>query len=331
MHLPSRSDTICALATAPGSAALAVIRVSGPASLAIAQQVFRTGQGKRKNFETIRPYSLHYGQVVEDARVIDEVLLSVFRSPHSFTGEDSIEISCHGSVFIQQEILRILQRSGARMAEAGEFTLRAFLNGKMDLSQAEAVADLIASEHASAHQAALQQLRGGYSDTMQALRRQLIDFASLLELELDFAEEDVEFANRDQLLGLVQGLQREVIRLQQSFAAGNVMKNGVPVLIAGKPNVGKSTLLNALLNEERAIVSDIAGTTRDVIEDHLVIDGIRFRFMDTAGLRQTSDHIEQLGVERTLQQAGKAAVLVYVCDPAQSNPEDALQEIHALR
>lgn len=319
MHLPNRTDTICALATAPGMGALAVIRISGKETFPTLSRLFITMKGKSKDFGAVRPYSIHYGQIMEDGKVVDEVLISIFKNPHSFTGEDVAEISCHGSVFIQQAILQLLQRNGIRMAEAGEFTLRAFLNGKMDLSQAEAVADLISAQHAGAHKAALQQLRGGYSSTIRDLRTRLVDFASLIELELDFAEEDVEFANRDKLLELVQELQREVKKLQESFASGNVMKNGVPVLIAGKPNVGKSTLLNALLNEERAIVSDIAGTTRDVIEDHLVIDGIRFRFMDTAGIRHTDDTIEKIGVERTLQHAAKASIIIYLCDPAQSD------------
>ena len=331
MHLPSRTDTICALATPPGMGALAVIRISGMQAFKIVSSIFLTMKGKTKDFHTVRPYSIHYGQLKEENRVIDEVLISVFKTPHSFTGEDIIEISCHGSVYVQQEVLQLLQRHGARMAEPGEFTLRAFLNGKIDLSQAEAVADLISAEHASAHKAALQQLRGGYSNIIQQLRQQLLDFASLIELELDFAEEDVEFANREKLMELVQGLLREIRKLQESFASGNVMKNGIPVLIAGKPNVGKSTLLNALLNEERAIVSEIAGTTRDVIEDHLTIDGIRFRFMDTAGIRATEDTIEKIGVERTMLHAGKAAVIIYICDPAQSDPISLEKEMSELR
>ncbi len=330
MHLPSRNDTICALASPPGTGALAVIRLSGAASLSIISEIFSTMKGKPKDFRQLRPYSIHYGQVLDKGRVLDEVLVSLFKKPHSFTGEDIIEISCHGSLYIQQELLRVLQSHGARLAEPGEFTLRAFLNGKIDLSQAEAVADLIASQHAGAHKAALQQLRGGYSNTIRELRGRLIDFASLIELELDFAEEDVEFANRDKLLELVSELQREVKKLQESFASGNVMKNGVPVLIAGKPNVGKSTLLNALLNEERAIVSDIAGTTRDVIEDHLVIDGIRFRFMDTAGIRHTEDSIEKMGVERTLQHAAKATIIIYLCDPSQSEAAELQRELESL-
>lgn len=330
MHLPNRADTICALATAPGMGALAVIRISGKETFPILSRLFLTMKGKQKDFSAVRPYSIHYGQIRDAEKVVDEVLISIFKTPHSFTGEDIAEISCHGSVYIQQAILQLLQRQGIRMAEAGEFTLRAFLNGKMDLSQAEAVADLISAQHAGAHKAALQQLRGGYSSSIRELRTRLIDFASLIELELDFAEEDVEFANRDKLLELVTDLQKEVRKLQESFAEGNVMKNGVPVLIAGKPNVGKSTLLNALLNEERAIVSDIAGTTRDVIEDHLVIDGIRFRFMDTAGIRQTEDTIEKIGVERTLQHAAKASIIIYLCDPSQSTPAELKQELEQI-
>jgi tRNA modification GTPase len=331
MHLPNRNDTICALATAPGQAALAVIRVSGPEAIPISGRLFQTMKGRAKDLQKASPYSIHYGKLMDGEDVVDEVLLSIFRSPRSFTGEDVVEISCHGSVYIQQRLLQLLQRSGCRMAEAGEFTLRAFLNGKMDLSQAEAVADLISAEHSGAHKAALQQLRGGYSHTMQALRTRLIDFASLIELELDFAEEDVEFANRDKLQQLVSELLQEVTALQASFASGNVMKQGVPVIIAGKPNVGKSTLLNALLNEERAIVSDIAGTTRDVIEDQMVIDGIRFRFMDTAGIRETEDTIEKIGVERTMAHAAKASILMYLCDPEQSSAEALTAELDHLK
>lgn len=331
MNIGNREDTICALATAPGMAALAVIRLSGNKSFSIINALFTTIKGKKKDFTTLRPYSIHFGKIIDREQVIDEVLISVFKGPHSYTGEDIIEISCHGSTYIQQSILQLLIRSGARMAEPGEFTLRAFLNGKLDLSQAEAVSDLISSGHASAHKVAMQQLRGGYSDTMQQLRQQLVDFASLIELELDFAEEDVEFANREKLTSLVEGLLVEIRKLQKSFIEGNVLKTGVSVLIAGKPNVGKSTLLNALLNEERAIVSDIAGTTRDVIEDYLVIDGIQFRFMDTAGIRHSADVIEQMGVERTHQHAQKAAVIIYVADPEQSDAGEIRKEISALQ
>ncbi|MEN9332039.1 MAG: hypothetical protein RLZZ94_1129 [Bacteroidota bacterium] len=331
MHLPNQADTICALATAPGLGAIAVIRVSGPNTFPIVESVFKTKKGKVKNFESITSHTLHFGDIVLDNQTLDEVLVSVFKNPHSYTGQDTIEISCHGSTYIQQQILQLLQQKGARLAEPGEFTLRAFLNGKLDLSQAEAVADLISSQHASAHQTAMQQLRGGYSHAIQELRTQLLNFASLIELELDFAEEDVEFANRDQLSKLVNELLKSVHTLRESYATGNALKNGIPVVIAGKPNVGKSTLLNALLNDDKAIVSDIAGTTRDVIEDQLVIDGYRFRFMDTAGLRATGDVIEQLGVERSYEYARKANIILYLCDPAQSTAKEIEEEITDLQ
>ncbi len=331
MHLPNQADTICALATAPGLGAIAVIRVSGPNTFPIVESVFKTKKGKVKNFEIITSHTLHFGDIVLDDQTLDEVLISVFKNPHSYTGQDTIEISCHGSTYIQQQILQLLQQKGARLAEPGEFTLRAFLNGKLDLSQAEAVADLISSQHASAHQTAMQQLRGGYSHAIQELRTQLLNFASLIELELDFAEEDVEFANRDQLSKLVNELLKSVRTLRESYATGNALKNGIPVVIAGKPNVGKSTLLNALLNDDKAIVSDIAGTTRDVIEDQLVIDGYRFRFMDTAGLRATGDVIEQLGVERSYEYARKANIILYLCDPAQSTAKEIEEEITDLQ
>ncbi|CAN5514625.1 tRNA uridine-5-carboxymethylaminomethyl(34) synthesis GTPase MnmE [soil metagenome] len=331
MQIPSAADTICALATPSGAGALAVIRLSGKNAFAIGSALFRTKKGKQKNFESVKPYTLHFGNLMEESEIIDEVLVSVFKGPHSYTGEDTLEFSCHGSTFIQQRVLQQLQREGARMAEPGEYTLRAFLNGKLDLSQAEAVADLIAAEHASAHRSALQQLRGGYSTTIRHLRQQLIDFASLLELELDFAEEDVEFANRDHLKILVQTLLKEVRHLRQSFATGNALKQGIPVVIAGKPNVGKSTLLNALLNEEKAIVSEIAGTTRDVIEDHMIIEGLRFRFMDTAGIRITEDVIEKIGVERTFSNAGKASIVVYMIDPEKSDEVSVRAELIELK
>ena len=330
MHLPNQADTICALATAPGLGAIAVIRVSGPETFRIIETVFKTKKGKSKDFSSIKSHTLHFGDIILDNQTLDEVLISVFKNPHSYTGQDTIEISCHGSTYIQQQILQLLQQKGARLAEPGEFTLRAFLNGKLDLSQAEAVADLIASQHASAHQTAMQQLRGGYSHAIQELRTQLLNFASLIELELDFAEEDVEFANRDQLSKLVHELLKSVRTLRESYATGNALKNGIPVVIAGKPNVGKSTLLNALLNDNKAIVSDIAGTTRDVIEDQLIIDGYRFRFMDTAGLRSTGDAIEKLGVERSYEYARKASIIMYLCDPQQSTAEEILAEITDL-
>lgn len=331
MQLPDRSDTICALATAPGMGAIAVIRISGPKTFTILNSIFETKTNKSKDFNSVKSHTLHFGNIVFQNKVIDEVLLSVFKNPKSYTGEDTIEISCHGSTYIQQQLLQILQASGARLAEPGEFTLRAFLNGKLDLTQAEAVADLIASQHASAHTTAIQQLRGGYNSTIQALRQQLMDFASLIELELDFAEEDVEFANRDQLRALINGLLKEVKSLRNSFDTGNAMKNGIPVVIAGKPNVGKSTLLNALLNEEKAIVSEIAGTTRDVVEDQLVIHGYRFRFMDTAGIRHSTDTIEKIGVERTYSHTEKASIALYLCDPGQSKAEEIKNELEELK
>jgi tRNA modification GTPase len=326
-----QSDTICALATAPGAGAIAVIRISGTMAFAALEDFFFDSKGKSIDLFSSKPRKILLGNLVDQKQLIDEVLVSIFKGPHSYTGEDTVEISCHGSVFIQQQVLAILQRRGLRLAGPGEFTMRAFLNGKLDLSQAEAVGDLIAAEHGRAHQAAIQQLRGGYTLTIQHLRQQLIDFASLLELELDFAEEDVEFANREKLLNLVEVLLGEIRQLQMGFNAGNVLKNGIPVLIAGKPNVGKSTLLNALLNEDKAIVSEIAGTTRDVIEDHLVIDGLRFRFMDTAGIRQTDDTIERIGVERTMHYASKASIIVYLCDPDQSDADSLAVELEHIR
>lgn len=327
MRLSSESDTIYALATPAGSGALAVIRLCGKEAFNIGTQAFRTVKGKAPDFEKLKGYSIHFGHLLNENDVVDEVLMSVFKAPHSYTGEDILEFSCHGSIYIQQQILHLLNKLGARIADPGEFTRRAFLNGKLDLSQAEAVADLIASSHASAHKTALQQLRGGYSSLISALRGQLVDFASLLELELDFAEEDVEFANRDKLIELVNSLLSEIRKLRESFSQGNAMKEGIPVVIAGKPNTGKSTLLNALLNDERAIVSAIAGTTRDVIEDAMIIHGRKFRFMDTAGLRATEDVIEKIGVEKTYSHASKATLALYLCDPLQSSVPELLHEI----
>jgi tRNA modification GTPase len=331
MHLPDKVDTICALATAPGVGAIAVIRISGNKAFEVGSKIFQTKKGTIINFNEVKTHTLHFGNIVNEFEIIDEVLVSVFKNPNSYTGDDTLEISCHGSTYIQQKILEEIQKNGIRLATAGEFTLRAFLNGKLDLTQAEAVGDLIAAEHASAHKTAIQQLRGGYQTAMRELRQQLMDFASLLELELDFAEEDVEFANREQLKILIQGLLIEVNKLLNSFSTGNALKSGIPVVIAGKPNVGKSTLLNTFLNEEKAIVSDIAGTTRDVVEDQLVISGYRFRFIDTAGLRKTEDQIEKIGVERTYAQTEKASIILYLCDPGQSTPEEALNEIKALK
>ena len=304
------NDTIVALATPSGAGAIAVIRVSGPQAIEIVAPLFNSKS--KKDLREQATHTLHLGNIMDDARIIDEALISIFHGPKSYTGEHTIEISCHGSQYIQQEIIQLLIRRGCRSAEAGEFTLRAFLNGKMDLSQAEAVADLISSENAASHQMAMQQMRGGFSNEIQKLRQELLNFASLIELELDFAEEDVEFANRDEFQNLVTRIQQVLKKLIDSFAVGNVLKNGIPVAIVGEPNVGKSTLLNALLNEERAIVSDIAGTTRDTIEDEMSIGGIGFRFIDTAGIRETKDIIEGLGIKKTFEKISQAQVVIYL-------------------
>ena len=306
------NDTIVALATPSGAGAIAVIRVSGSEAIKIVAPLFKAKSNK--NIQDQPSHTLHLGNLMDGARILDEVLISIFHGPKSYTGEHTIEISCHGSSYIQQEIIQLLIRKGCRAAEAGEFTLRAFLNGKMDLSQAEAVADLISSENQASHQLAMQQMRGGFSNEIQKLRQELLDFASLIELELDFAEEDVEFANRDEFMRLVTKIQNVLKKLIDSFAVGNVLKNGIPVAIVGEPNVGKSTLLNALLNEERAIVSEIAGTTRDSIEDEISIGGVGFRFIDTAGIRETQDIIEGLGIKRTFEKIAQAQVVVFLLD-----------------
>ncbi|MAM17637.1 MAG: tRNA uridine-5-carboxymethylaminomethyl(34) synthesis GTPase MnmE [Gramella sp.] len=309
------NDTIVALATPAGAGAISVIRVSGPEAIKIIAPLFVAKS--KKPLEDQASHTIHLGNIMNGERTLDEVLVSVFRAPRSYTGEETVEISCHGSPYIQQEIIQLLIRKGCRSAEAGEFTLRAFLNGKMDLSQAEAVADLINSENAASHQMAMQQMRGGFSNEIQKLREELLNFASLIELELDFAEEDVEFANRDQFRELVSKIQTVLKRLIDSFATGNVLKNGIPVAIVGEPNVGKSTLLNALLNEERAIVSDIAGTTRDTIEDEMSIGGVGFRFIDTAGIRDTKDVVESIGIKKTFEKISQAQVVVYLVDSSQ--------------
>jgi len=303
------NDTIVALATASGAGAIAIIRLSGVKAIAIADSSFVSVKNK-KSLSSQNTHTIHLGHIVDDKRTIDEVLVSVFKNPNSYTGEDVVEISCHGSLYIQQEIIQLFLRKGCRMANAGEFTLRAFLNGKLDLSQAEAVADLIASDNEASHQIAMQQMRGGFSSEIAKLREELMNFASLIELELDFAEEDVEFADRTQFKTLIERIGFVLKRLIDSFAVGNVIKNGIPVAIVGEPNVGKSTLLNALLNEERAIVSDIAGTTRDTIEDELVIEGIGFRFIDTAGIRETKDVVESIGIKKTFEKMEQAQVVV---------------------
>ncbi|WP_300564652.1 tRNA uridine-5-carboxymethylaminomethyl(34) synthesis GTPase MnmE [Flavobacterium sp.] len=305
-------DTIVALATPSGAGAIAVIRISGNNAITIASNVFQSVSGK--DITKQKTHTLHLGHIVDDNKVLDQVLLSIFKGTNSYTGESTIEISCHGSTYIQQQIIQLLLRKGCRMAQAGEFTLRSFLNGKMDLSQAEAVADLISSDNEASHQIAMQQMRGGFSNEIAKLREELLNFASLIELELDFAEEDVEFADRTQFYELLNRIEFVLKRLIDSFAVGNVIKNGIPVAIVGEPNVGKSTLLNALLNEERAIVSDIAGTTRDTIEDELVIGGIGFRFIDTAGIRETKDVVESIGIKKTFEKIEQAQVVVYLID-----------------
>jgi tRNA modification GTPase len=306
----THSDTIVALATPSGAGAIAVIRISGKGTIPLVNSLFQSIRGK--DLSRQKTHTIHLGHIVDDTKTLDEVLLSIFKGPNSYTGEDVIEISCHGSPYIQQQIIQLLLRNGCRMADAGEFTLRAFLNGKLDLSQAEAVADLIASENEASHQIAMQQMRGGFSNEIKKLRDELLNFASLIELELDFAEEDVEFANRDQFKELLLRIRRVLKGLIDSFAVGNVIKNGIPVAIVGEPNVGKSTLLNALLNEERAIVSEIAGTTRDTIEDEISIGGIGFRFIDTAGLRDTQDVVESIGIKRTFEKIEQAQVVLFL-------------------
>ncbi|MCG2612387.1 tRNA uridine-5-carboxymethylaminomethyl(34) synthesis GTPase MnmE [Flavobacterium sp. SM15] len=317
------NDTIVALATPSGAGAIAVIRVSGKEAISIASGVFQSISGK--DITKQRTHTLHLGHIVDQGKVLDQVLLSIFKGTNSYTGENTVEISCHGSTYIQQQIIQLLLRKGCRMAQAGEFTLRSFLNGKMDLSQAEAVADLIASDNEASHQIAMQQMRGGFSNEIAKLREELLNFASLIELELDFAEEDVEFADRTAFHELVNRIEFVLKRLIDSFAVGNVIKNGIPVAIVGEPNVGKSTLLNALLNEERAIVSDIAGTTRDTIEDELVINGIGFRFIDTAGIRETQDHVESIGIKKTFEKIEQAQVVLYLVDGSQFNAESQLE------
>jgi tRNA modification GTPase len=305
-------DTIVALATPSGAGAIAVLRLSGNEAISIASNVFTSVSGK--DITRQKSHTLHLGHIESEGKIYDQVLLSIFKGPNSYTGENTIEISCHGSTYIQQQIIQLLLRKGCRMANAGEFTLRAFLNGKLDLSQAEAVADLVASDNEASHQIAMQQMRGGFSNEIAKLREELLNFASLIELELDFAEEDVEFADRSQFHDLLNRISFVLKRLIDSFAVGNVIKNGIPVAIVGEPNVGKSTLLNALLNEERAIVSDIAGTTRDTIEDELVISGIGFRFIDTAGIRETEDVVESMGIKKTFEKMELAQVVAYLFD-----------------
>jgi tRNA modification GTPase len=321
-------NTIVALATPSGAGAIAIIRLSGKDAITIAAEVFNSIRGKELSKQ--KSHTVHLGNIVDGNRIIDEVLATVFKNPNSYTGENVIEFSCHGSSYIQQEIIQLLLRKGCRMATAGEFTLQAFLNGKMDLSQAEAVADLIASDSKASHQLAIQQMRGGFSTEIEELRIQLLNFASLIELELDFSEEDVEFANREEFQKLIKKITILLKKLIDSFATGNVLKNGIPVAIVGRPNSGKSTLLNSLLNEERAIVSNIAGTTRDTIEDEITIGGIRFRFIDTAGLRDTTNEIEKIGVERALEKLEKSSIYIYLFDSTEMSVVEVKKELDSF-
>ncbi len=318
-------DTIVALSTPEGVGAIAVIRLSGEKAIDICNQVF-----SGKDLTKQSSHTLHFGTIKDEETILDEVVVSLFVGPRSFTGENVVEISCHGSPFIARQMMLLLTRKGARPASAGEFTKRAFMNGRFDLAQAEAVADLIASDSALAHQAALNQMRGGFSQQIKNLRAQLVHFASMIELELDFAEEDVEFASREELEQLVHNILTVIKDLAASFSLGNALKNGIPTVIAGKPNVGKSTLLNALLNEEKAIVSDIPGTTRDFIEDEINLKGITFRFIDTAGLRETTDKIEAMGVERTYAKMKQASLIIYVFDLKNDNRDAILADIKKL-
>lgn len=316
-------ETIVALATPSGVGAIGVIRLSGKQTFQVAERVFK---GKKLRLQ--ESHTIHFGTIrTEDGQILDEVLAFIFKGPNSYTGEDIIEFSCHGSPYIIDQILQLLIRNGARFAKPGEFTMRAYLNGKLDLSQAEAVGDLIAASSAGEHEFAMQQMRGGISKEISGLRQKLLDFASLIELELDFGEEDVAFADRKALSDLVDQIHGLVQKLIDSFSFGNAVKQGINTVIAGRPNAGKSTLLNALLNESRAIVSDIAGTTRDTIEEEMVIDGIRFRFIDTAGLRDAQDIIEAIGIEKTLEKVEQAAILLYVFDVVQTSPQQVQEDI----
>ena len=320
------SETIVALATPNGIGAIGVIRLSGPDAITIAQKVW-----KGKDLSKELSHTLHFGRIMDDGLELDEVVASLFIAPRSYTRENVVEISCHGSNYIIESIIKLFIKNGARAAKAGEFTLRAFLNGQLDLSQAEAVADLIASNSKASQQIALQQLRGGFSSELKTLRDQLVQFASLIELELDFAEEDVEFANRDQFKKLIHQIIKVTGSLIQSFELGNAIKNGVNTVIAGRPNAGKSTLLNALLNEERAIVSHIPGTTRDTIEEVLNINGINFRLIDTAGIREATDAIEQIGVQRTMEKISQSALLLYVFDAKEITAEELRSDLESLQ
>lgn len=321
-------ETIIAPATGNQSSAIAVIRVSGASAIQITDKIFKSKF--KKDLKKQKSHTLLFGDIVNSNEVIDEVLVAIFSKGKSFTGEETVEISCHGSTYIQNKIIDLYLENGARMATPGEFSMRAFKNGRFDLTQAEAIADLIASDSKASHDIAMKQMRGGISSKLTDLRKELIRFTALLELELDFTEEDVEFANRSELMALLTKIQKQVRELISSFAYGNAIKNGVPVAIVGKPNAGKSTLLNALLNEDRAIVSDIAGTTRDTIEEQVTIDGINFRFIDTAGIRETTDEIEQIGVQRALEKANSAKILLYLYNQKENSAEEMMTHLEKM-
>ena len=322
-------ETIIALATPNGLGAISVIRVSGKDAILITDKLFRSK--KNKVLSDQKSHTVHLGHLLKNNREIDEVLITLFKGPRSYTGEDTIEISCHGSTYIQKEIINLYLDNGVRSANPGEFTLRAFINGKMDLNQAEAVADLIASENEGSHKLAMQQMKSGFSNDLKKLRAELLHFSSMIELELDFSQEDVEFAEREEFKKLTKKIQSELKTLIDSFQSGNVLKNGISVAIAGKPNAGKSSLLNTLLNEDKAIVSDIPGTTRDSIEDSLVIEGVNFRFTDTAGLRETVDVIESKGIEKTKEKIKKAKILLYLFDCNDTNFREIESSINSFK
>ena len=329
--MTTTNDTIAAIATPPGMGAIAVLRISGSDAFVVLKKIFRTKKNTSIDIDNLQSHTMHFGTIVHNEVIIDEVLISIFKNPHSYTDDDTVEISCHGAVFIQQKILQIIISNGARMAAPGEFTMRAFMNKKLDLSQAEAVGELIASDSAARHRTALNQLRGGIKNEIQELRNELIHAASLLELELDFSEEDVEFVSRTDLKKLIQRIETKIVSLINSFETGNALRNGIPVVIAGSPNVGKSTLLNALLKEDRAIVSEIAGTTRDTIEETFFVEGIKFRFIDTAGIRHTTDTIEKIGIARTFEKIQQSAIVICLIDAAVTNAEQAKQFVNDIK
>ena len=322
-------DTIIALATPNGLGAISVLRISGKDAISITEKVFKSKNNKLLSKQ--KSHTVHLGHLLKNSHELDEVLITLFKGPHSYTGENTIEISCHGSIYIQKEIINLFIDNGIRVANPGEFTLRAFLNGKMDLNQAEAVADLIASENEGSHKLAMQQMKSGFSNDLKKLRAELLHFSSMIELELDFSQEDVEFVERDEFKKLTNKIQFELNALINSFQSGNVLKNGISVTIAGKPNAGKSSLLNTLLNDEKAIVSDIPGTTRDSIEDSLVIDGINFRFTDTAGLRETTDYIESKGIEKTISKIKSSKILLYLFDANDTNIDEINNSIDKFK